>query len=45
MYTAILDKRTKGMTPKNKKDKIKKKKDLEHKHRVKRKDVRRRVSK
>jgi hypothetical protein len=45
LYDLILYKGTKGMASKKKKAKIKKKKTLEHKHRMKRKDVRRCVSK
>ncbi len=39
LYDLILYKGTKGMASKKKKAEIKKKKDLEHKHRMKRKDV------
>jgi hypothetical protein len=45
LYNLILFKGTKGMAPKKKKAEIKKKKALEHKHRMKRKDVWRCVSK
>jgi hypothetical protein len=45
LYDLILDKGTKEMASKKKKAEIKKKKALEHKHRMKRKDVWRCVSK
>jgi hypothetical protein len=45
LYDFILYKGSKGMAPKKKKAEIKKKKAMEHKHRMKRKDVRRCVSK
>jgi hypothetical protein len=45
LYNLILYKGTKGMAPKKKKAEIMKTKALEHKHRMKRKDVQRYVSK
>jgi hypothetical protein len=45
LYGLILYKGTKGTASKKKKAEIKKKKSLEHKHRMKRKDARRCVSK